>query len=174
MPARVSDGELIDIGEAECWRLLGTQQIGRIGLFVGSYPVILPVNYSVAAHGIVFQTGTGQKLWASHRSNVCLEVDEIDPDSKTGWSVLVKGSVREITPGTATPELIEVVRAAAPVPWAPGPREHVMRIVTDSISGRRIPRQGELGSGVTVVGIGDPESSSAPSVRPGWAGPRRS
>lgn len=130
--------ELDEIDEAECWRLIGTQPVGRFGVKVGDYPLIFPVNHSVVAHGVVFRTAPGSKLWATRRSNVSFEVDHIDPDTRSGWSVLIRGSAREISAETANPELVDVVAGAAPESWAPGRREHLVRIVADSITGRRI------------------------------------
>jgi nitroimidazol reductase NimA-like FMN-containing flavoprotein (pyridoxamine 5'-phosphate oxidase superfamily) len=131
-------GALEEIGEAECWRLLASQPVGRIAVNVGQYPLIFPVNHSVAAHGVVFRTAPGSKLWATHRSNVSFEVDAVDQADRSGWSVLVRGSAREIASDTANPELVELIQASAPQPWAPGDRQHLVRIVADSISGRRI------------------------------------
>ena len=131
-------GGLEEIEEAECWRLLASQPVGRVALIVGHYPLVFPVNHAVVAHGVVFRTAPGTKLWATHRSNVSFQVDEIDMNNKTGWSVLVRGAAREISIDTTNPELVHAVEAAAPEPWAPGPREHLVRIVADSISGRRI------------------------------------
>ena len=68
----------------ECWRLLSTQQVGRIAVVVGHYPLVFPVNYAVVEKAIVFRTGVGEKLWAIHRSNVTFEVDELDTVARSG------------------------------------------------------------------------------------------
>lgn len=129
--------ELEEINEEECWRLLASQPVGRFAVVVGHYPLVFPVNHSVVAHGVVFRTAPGTKLWATHRSNVSFEVDELDLANKTGWSVLVRGSAREITVDR-NPELVQAVQEAAPQSWAPGSKQYLVRIVADSISGRRI------------------------------------
>ena len=128
---------LEEIDEEECWRLLASQAVGRFAVMVGHYPLVFPVNHAVAARGVVFRTSPGTKLWATHRSNVSFEVDQVDLDNRTGWSVLVRGSAREVTVDR-NPELVRAVRQAAPEPWAPGSKEYLVRIVADSISGRRI------------------------------------
>lgn len=129
---------LEEIDESECWRLLASQPVGRFAFILGHYPVVLPVNYVVVAKGIVFRTGSGVKLDALHRSNVSFEVDEINRVNETGWSVLVRGSAREMSLEHIDPELAKAIEAASPQPWAPGQRVHVVRLVPDSISGRRI------------------------------------
>lgn len=137
-PEEVDDRELEEIGEAECWQLLATKPVGRLAVVVGQYPVVFPLNYSVAAHGVVLRTGVGAKLSAIHRSNVSFQVDDIDEYSHRGWSVLVRGTAREVTSETANEELLDLVEDAAPRPWVPGPRDHLLRIVVDSITGRRL------------------------------------
>ena len=129
--------EFQEIPEAECWRLLASQPVGRFAVIAGHYPVVFPVNHTVVSRGILFKTGAGTKLWATGRTNVSFEVDDIDATGHTGWSILVKGSAREVL-AERSPELAAAFQVEAPQPWAPGPRERLVRIVADSISGRRI------------------------------------
>jgi nitroimidazol reductase NimA-like FMN-containing flavoprotein (pyridoxamine 5'-phosphate oxidase superfamily) len=135
-------GSLDEIESDECWRLLATQPIGRVGVIVGQYPLIFPVNYAVVGEQIVFQTGAGTKLWATNRSNVTFEVDELDLVHRSGWSVMVRGAAHEVSV-ERNPILKERAEVRGAVPWAPGPRNHLVRMVADQISGRRI-RPAEL------------------------------
>ena len=135
-------GSLDEIEADECWRLLATQPIGRVGVIVGHYPLIFPVNYAVDGKQIVFQTGAGTKLWATSRSNVTFEVDELDLVHRSGWSVMVRGAAQEVSV-ERNPILKERAEARGAVVWAPGPRNHLVRMVADQISGRRI-RPAEL------------------------------
>lgn len=130
-------GVLEDLSESECWRLLGTQPVGRIAVVVGHYPVVLPVNFVVVDRTIAFRTAAGTKLWAIHRSNVTFEVDSIDPFHRTGWSVMARGVAQEVT-GDRHPDVAARVDGPGRLPWAPGPKDHLVRMVVDSISGRRI------------------------------------
>lgn len=129
--------EFEEIAEGECWRLLASQPTGRVAVISGHYPLVFPVNHTVAARGILFKTAPGTKLWAIDRTNVSFEVDDVDATTHTGWSVLVKGSARELIP-ERNPELAEEFRVKSPEPWAPGARQRLVRIVVDTISGRRI------------------------------------
>lgn len=129
--------EFEEIDEPECWRLLSSQPVGRVAVIVGHYPLVFPVNHAVVAHGVVFRTAAGEKLWATHRNNVSFQVDQIDMEHETGWSVLLRGAAQELLPERNL-ELFDDSDAAAPQPWAPGPKEHLVRIVADGISGRRI------------------------------------
>src|SRR3954451_18755334 len=88
---------LQDLGADECYRLLATQQIGRLGVNAEHYPLIFPVNYALDHDVIVVRTHPGTKLTAADHANVTFEVDEIDQRARTGWSVLVRGLAEEVT-----------------------------------------------------------------------------
>lgn len=127
-----------------CWELLEEAEVGRIGVLVDSAPEIYPLNFGVLDRTIVFRTDEGSKLRGLLRSpSVCFEVDGIDPDDRTGWSVLVKGRAAEMVTGA---ELRKV--ASLPLrPWAVGQKVSWIQIRPDQVSGRRIhppvlPRSG--------------------------------
>jgi nitroimidazol reductase NimA-like FMN-containing flavoprotein (pyridoxamine 5'-phosphate oxidase superfamily) len=132
----LEDG-LEQLGAEECWRLLGTQQVGRIAVVVGHYPLVFPVNYVLSGRLIVFRTGAGTKLWAIQRSNVTFEVDEFDAEQRVGWSVMARGAAQEVD-AKRDPHLARHLDAVAGAPWAPGDRSHLVRIVVDAVSGRVI------------------------------------
>ena len=135
-------GSLDDIDSGECWRLVESLPVGRLAVIVGHYPLVFPVNYAVDDQTIVFRSGRGTKLYAIDRSNVSFQVDEIDLVRRQGWSVLVGGvahefSVEHDARGAAR------IQAGGAIPWAPGDRHQLVRIVPDHITGRRI-RPGDL------------------------------
>ncbi len=134
-------GTLEEIEPEQCWRLLATRSVGRLAVNMGHYPLVFPVNYALDAKTIVFRTGVGTKLHAIHRSNVTFEVDEIDVPHRSGWSVMVKGAAHELS-ADRNPALYERLSRAGARPWAAGDRHHLLRILVDQISGRRI-RPGE-------------------------------
>ena len=154
----VIDGRtwLEHIGSEECWQLLGSVPVGRIGVLVDSAPEIYPVNHLVDGHSIVFRTAPGSKLRGLERSpSVCFQVDGIDPDSHTGWSVLVKGRAVLLKGGD------EVGRVAdLPVEyWPVGSKSDWVRIEPHQVTGRRIWH----GTGTdpddgTVTATTDPEA----------------
>jgi uncharacterized protein len=125
------------LSRSECWRLLAASQVGRIGVLVDGAPEIYPVNHVVDGHSIVFRTDPGNKLRGLDRSPyVCFEVDGIDQDNRTGWSVLVKGRAIEVTDSD------ELARAARlPLKfWALGDKAHWVQIIPAEVTGRRINR----------------------------------
>jgi nitroimidazol reductase NimA-like FMN-containing flavoprotein (pyridoxamine 5'-phosphate oxidase superfamily) len=125
------------ISRDECLQLLGAQKFGRLGFVVDGQPLILPVNYALHADVVLFRTGEGTKLEAATNARVAFEVDEVDVDAGTGWSILLQGVAQEITDDVDY--FAEVLRRAAAPTWVPGPTDHYVRIVPHHISGRRLP-----------------------------------
>jgi hypothetical protein len=123
------------LSPVECWRLLAAKPVGRLGVLVDSAPEVYPVNHVVDGASIVFRTDPGTKLRALDRSpSVCFEIDEVDPDTSTGWSVMLKGRATEITD-------LDELRAAADLPlrfWIQGDKDHWIRVVAEEVTGRRI------------------------------------
>lgn len=120
--------------EGECRELLGTEQIGRIGLSMGALPAIFPVQSRVVGEDIFFRTGEGSKRRAALEGSVVgFEVDRIDPATATGWSVLVVGMAREVRSDEEAPAGCDGI-----VPWADGECCHLIRIHPEAVSGRRI------------------------------------
>lgn len=123
------------LSPAACWDLLEQAEVGRIGVLVDSAPEIYPLNFVVHDRAIVFRTDEGSKLRGLLRSSaVCFEVDGIDKDNQTGWSVLVKGRATELV----TAADLRKVRSLPLRPWAVGHKVHWISIRPDQVTGRRI------------------------------------
>jgi nitroimidazol reductase NimA-like FMN-containing flavoprotein (pyridoxamine 5'-phosphate oxidase superfamily) len=136
-PAGNPDAALQIIPAQECYRLLATQEIGRIGVNAEHYPLVLPVNYALDGTTVVIRTGGGTILQAAEHANVTFQVDEIDRRTRSGWSVLVRGQAEQV--GEAhRDELVASTRATGVEPWAPGERGNWLRLIPHDISGRRI------------------------------------
>ena len=104
--------------------------------------MIFPVNYAVDHEVVVIRTGPGTKLSAAGHANVAFEVDLVDPVTQTGWSVLVLGLAEEVT-DRHREEVVTRTEAADVQPWAPGEKEHHVRIIPHRVTGRWI-EPGEL------------------------------
>jgi uncharacterized protein len=122
---------------AECYRLLGTHEIGRVGLNAERCPLVFPVNYALDGTTVVIRTHAGTILRAAEHANVTFEVDDIDRRTRSGWSVLVHGQAEEVGEGHRA-ELVAATQATGVEPWAPGDKGHWLRIIPHEISGRRI------------------------------------
>jgi len=122
-------------------RLIEQAEIGRIG-FTGRFgPVVWPVNYKVVHGAVVFRTEEFGSIDQDLRTGipeaeyrVAFEVDEMDPATKTGWSVLLQGSAHHVDDESERAGLM----AAGVEPWAGGEKSLFMRITPAHITGRRI------------------------------------
>ncbi len=126
---------LAELDRAECLRLLGAAVVGRIVFTEGALPAIRPVNFRLDGDEIVFRTATGGTLAAATRHCVvAFEVDEIDPRTHTGWSVVVVGQAYEIA------DIDRLVRLADPehTPRPAHSTDHTMAIPIHHLSGRRL------------------------------------
>ena len=132
-----NDPSLQVLTAQECYLLLATQQVGRLGVNAEHYPLIFPVNYALDQGVVVIRTHLGTKLAAASHANVTFEVDQIDQLTRTGWSVLVRGLAEEVTAAHRA-ELVERTRASGVQPWAPGEQGHWLRLIPHAITGRRI------------------------------------
>lgn len=122
------------LGEAECWTLLRTHTLGRVAVIVNGRPEIFPVNYRAAEGVVVFRTGPGTKLTSGPMTRSCFEIDGWDGRSGEGWSVMVHGTISEITDAIDS----RAVRwLELPVqPAAPGERAHWLALYADQVTGR--------------------------------------
>lgn len=128
------------LSREECLQLLRTASLGRIGVSVGALPMVLPVNFRLVGDRIVFRTGRGTKLDAAvENAVVAFEVDDMDPMSHTGWSVVATGLASEVT----DPAEVTALEAAGLPHWAKGIDGRVVAVSMDLLSGRRL-RQGVL------------------------------
>ena len=53
---------LRQLSTEDCYRLLGSHQIGRLGVNADRYPLIFPVNYAMDGDVVVIRTNAGLKL----------------------------------------------------------------------------------------------------------------
>ena len=120
----------------ECLELIASAPVGRLAFMAGGGPVILPVNHVLEGTTIGFKTARGSKLEAATMARtVAFEVDGYDEDSRTGWSVLVRGTADVIWED----ELIERFEAHDLHPWADGAERPFWVVLHASdVTGRRI------------------------------------
>jgi nitroimidazol reductase NimA-like FMN-containing flavoprotein (pyridoxamine 5'-phosphate oxidase superfamily) len=128
--------EMLVLPREECLRLLASNRFGRLAVAMDS-PVIRPVNYvfDEPSQSVAFRTADGSKFHAMLvNGNAAFEIDGIDPDSRTGWSVIIVGMTEEVTSAS---ELRRLERMGLES-WTPGRKAHWMRIRAWTVSGRRI------------------------------------
>ncbi|RPF20513.1 pyridoxamine 5'-phosphate oxidase family protein [Myceligenerans xiligouense] len=121
----------------ECHMLLPTVPIGRIVFTENALPAIQPVSFVLNGPDIVFRTRRGSKLVAAaHQAIVAFEVDDYDPDLRTGWSVVLVGRASVVHDENELTHL----RSLPLEPWATGDRPHFVKVEPNMIHGRRLRR----------------------------------
>jgi uncharacterized protein len=131
----VASRELGALTVDECLRMLDTVPIGRMVFTEGPLPAVHPVNFLRHGNSIIVRTGPGSKLDAARRGDlIAFEADRVDPDSRTGWSVLVVGRAEVVN----DIEQLVAVLDSAHRPWVRGRGAHVLRITAQRITGRRL------------------------------------
>jgi len=127
---------IVELDEATCWRHLDDASIGRLAVSITNHPDIFPVNYRVRDRTIVIRTAEGQKLAAAVLGTaVAFEVDALDEDTETGWSIVVKGTAAE-------PRRLEDYLGAEDLEietWAGGDKSRYIIVTPDEVTGREIP-----------------------------------
>lgn len=136
--ARFQEEGLEVLDEAEALELAGTAPIGRVVYSRFALPAVHLVNFALDGQDVVFRTRKGAKFGAAVADTVvAFEIDRIDEATRCGWTVTLTGRSRLIT----DPHEIERLAALNIEPWAPGPRDHYIRVITRMITGRRIRPQ---------------------------------
>lgn len=127
--------ELVELGQQECWQLLGSHGVGRVAVASEAGPAIFPVNYLALEGEVAFKTSpdSGPARAAGHE--VAFEVDHVDEAFSRGWSVLVVGEARTVTEPQAVQRLETQSHSE---PWPGGVRNLWVVVTPQQVTGRRI------------------------------------
>lgn len=120
---------------ADCFRLLESVPVGRVGFLARGEVVILPVNFLVDGQDILFRTGSGSKLGSLEIGHyVGFEADHYDSATHSGWSVVANG-LAEIVEDDDESARLDALGLA---PWGAAEDQTWIRVRPTSITGRRI------------------------------------
>jgi nitroimidazol reductase NimA-like FMN-containing flavoprotein (pyridoxamine 5'-phosphate oxidase superfamily) len=125
-----------EIPEAECLELLAAGRFGRLAVVVDGAPEVFPVNYVFDAGRVAIRSDPGTKLSAAALGGVAFEIDAVDEEDRTGWSVVVHGTGHDIS--DSIDEVSETMRTLAVDTWVPGQKASWIRIEPTRITGRRV------------------------------------
>lgn len=129
--AQIHPGQLHDLTADECWRLAASMPVGRLAWCGPQGPTVVPVNFAVAEGRVHVRTAAySAQARECDDSPVAFEVDQFDADSRTGWSVLLRGRAHLQfggSPGGDQPDV-----------WPAGARGLLLTVEVDEISGRRV------------------------------------
>ena len=129
----------IDVrGREQCLDLLATNHLGRVAWQAADLPQILPVTYAMHQGSVYFRTTPdGILSELAQPTRVALEVDELDQQTRSGWSIVLQGRTSAVT----EPDAVAGLWAAdSLVPWAGGNRTLFICIRPDRVSGRVVRR----------------------------------
>lgn len=127
---------IIELDVDTCLQLLERHRVGRIAVNDADGPIVVPVNYLLDRGSVVIRSDPGTKLDATdRRDRAAFEIDGIDEERQLGWSVLVRGRLREVT----DEDELERLRELPLEPSVGGEKAHYLRLDSSSITGRRIP-----------------------------------
>ena len=124
----------------ECLQLMASVPVGRVIYTRRALPAVELVNFALEHGDIVIRTDRGGKLAAAARGAVvAFETDCLDTAQQAGWSVTAIGPSREVT----DPGEIGRLQKMGLSSWAPGTREHFIRISPVIMTGRRLRANGQ-------------------------------
>ncbi|MHB1568267.1 MAG: pyridoxamine 5'-phosphate oxidase family protein [Solirubrobacteraceae bacterium] len=136
--SRLRASRMIELPRTVCLDLLGSHHFGRLAVAIGGgAPIVRPMNYTFdrSSQSVVFRTSRGSKLYAlTHATAAAFEIDGIDEQSQTGWSVIIQGVSEEVV---RADELRRLERYGLD-PWAPGLMPHWVRIRARTVTGRQV------------------------------------
>jgi nitroimidazol reductase NimA-like FMN-containing flavoprotein (pyridoxamine 5'-phosphate oxidase superfamily) len=100
----VNEARLEELPFEECLALLRGHEIGRIAVIVNEFPVVVPVSYRFVEAGgrnwIAFRTRAGS-VTDRGSMQAAFQLDCADAAQRSGWSVLVSGTLHRVDPDAA-------------------------------------------------------------------------
>ena len=143
--SKVEPRALRELDRDEALDLLGSVSYGRVVFTLAALPAIRPVNHVVDDGEVVIRTrrlaGLSTAL-AEHADPaldqnpdlvVAYEADELDPASRTGWSVVVTGIARTVTDPARLARISARLR-----PWVDSEMDTAIAITPEIVTGMRL------------------------------------
>jgi len=122
--------------------LLATGRVGRL-VFTSRYgPTALPVTYKIDAGSLVLGTwdpvfDEDLRTGIAHADyQVAVEADQIDPQAREGWTVLVRGAAHHLDTEAERASIAD----AGLEPWVDDVSVHFIRVSPTTIFGVRTRR----------------------------------
>ena len=131
-----SDGSALQqLSSDECRMLMASVPVGRIIYTRRALPAVELVNFALDHGDIVIKTDRSGKLAAAARGAVvAFEADQLDLAGQSGWSVTAIGPSTEVT----DPDELARLWTIGLKSWAPGERDHFIRISPVMLNGRHL------------------------------------
>jgi uncharacterized protein len=127
----VRDTHRADLPTWECYDLANTCSVGRLSFLDGDTPIAYPVSFKLHRTNdgsfLVIRT-SADSLLAKYTGPSSFAVDDIDVESRTAWSVLFHGVLRQSHDSTNLP---------VPDPWIAEGRHVWLLLEIAAVTGRR-------------------------------------
>jgi hypothetical protein len=120
-------GEMSQLDPSTCMTLLTTQHVGRL-VFGDDDTEVLTIDYRVVDGVITFRTRPDSRAARKDPGPFVFEVDMFDERTRSGWSIVVRGTLA----AGGSPD--------AGDSWALGERNHRMTLAVDTVTGRLLTR----------------------------------
>src|SRR5262245_63773911 len=103
--------------------MLGSVRVGRVVFSYEAMPASRPVNHLVDDGKVIIRVHDGAAIIpaALHQAVVAYEADDLDPDRRVGWSVIVTGMARFVTSAERVRAYHERLQ-----PWVDDTMDHVI------------------------------------------------
>ena len=121
----------------ECLLRLSLTAVGRVGFALDGEVVVLPVHHVARGPNVYFRTAGASKIGAAVAHDpMAFEVDDFDPETRSGWSVTMSGTASVVDSERLERELDQLDEA----PWPLGHSDEAVwvQIRPAQISGREL------------------------------------
>ena len=119
---------------AEAMRRLGSVQLGRIFFTSYAMPAVRPVNHLIDAGKLIIRSHEGSAIVSAANASrgviVAYEADQLDPHTRTGWSVVVTGLAHLVEDPQEARHYRDMLRS-----WVTGTMDHVISIMPEIVTG---------------------------------------
>lgn len=115
-----------------CTALLAKKRLGRLAVLLDGDIHVIPVNYVVYRGGVAFRTTPSSLLAEAAPCRVTFEVDDVDEQTRRGWTVAVKGTCHLLADPDDDPSLSGLET------WGPGYKPAAYVVTPDEITGRHL------------------------------------
>jgi nitroimidazol reductase NimA-like FMN-containing flavoprotein (pyridoxamine 5'-phosphate oxidase superfamily) len=133
---QMSDASLEVLGEDECVELLRAHEVGRVAVEIDGVPAIFPINYRLVEtrwnRWIALRTRPGNVI-DRPQALVAFEIDFIDALHHSGWSVLVRGTLHQVSSDVSW-----IREQFDSFPWLEAERDSWLIVDPFEVTGRRL------------------------------------
>lgn len=134
---------MLTLSREECLELLARAAIGRFVFTIDALPAVVPLAFALDGAAAVCRTSSTTRLARAADGGVlALQADQIDPSTRTGWSVVGTGLAEVVRDAEEARRIAGLVQ-----PWVEGLHDVAIRLPLTVLTGRRILAAGVADNG---------------------------